>query len=65
MGQSNWLDIFPGDNKWCKIRTLKFTAGQNYIINSGNIIIKQGTVFGGKFNDSPCAIIVEKYQTKP
>lgn len=65
MGQSNWLDIFPGDDKWCKIRTLKFTAGQNYIINEGGIIIKQGTVFGGKFNDSPCAIIVEKYQTKP
>lgn len=65
MGQTTWFDIFPGDGKWCKIRTLKFTAGQNYIINSGNIIVKQGTVFGGKFNDSPCAIIVEKYETKP
>ena len=58
-------NIFPGDNKWCKIRTLKFTADQNYIINDGDIIVKQGTVFGGKFNDSPCAIIVEKYETKP
>lgn len=58
-------DIFPGDEKWCKIRTLKFTADKNYIINSGNIIVKQGTVFGGKFGDSPCAIIVEKYETKP
>lgn len=65
MGQTTWFDIFPGDGKWCKIRTLKFTANQNYIINSGNIIVKQGTVFGGKFNDSPCAIIVEKYETKP
>ena len=65
MHQTTWFDIYPGDGNWCKIRTLKFTAGQNYIINSGNIIIKQGTVFGGKFNDSPCAIIVEKYQTKP
>lgn len=62
---SNILDIFPGDNKWCKIRTLKFTADQNYIILNGDIIVKQGTVFGGKFNDSPCAIIVEKYETKP
>lgn len=62
---NNWNDIFPGDGKWCKIRTLKFTADKNYIINSGNIIVKQGTVFGGKFNDSPCAIIVEKYETKP
>lgn len=61
----DWFDIFPGDNKWCKIRTLKFTADQNYIINSGRIIVKQGTVFGGKFNDSPCAVIVEKYETKP
>ena len=58
-------DIFPGDEKWCKIRTLKFTADKNYIINIGGIIVKQGTVFGGKFNDSPCAIIVEKYETKP
>ena len=58
-------NIFPGDGKWCKIRTLKFTAGQNYIIGSGDIIVKQGTVFGGKFTDSPCAIIVEKYETKP
>ena len=58
-------DIFPGDGNWCKIRTLKFTANQNYIINVGGIIVKQGTVFGGKFNDSPCAIIVEKYATKP
>ena len=67
MNGGNWLDvsnIFPGDNNWCKIRTLKFTANQNYIIN-GDIIVKQGTVFGGKFNDSPCAIIVEKYETKP
>lgn len=62
---SDWSNIFPGDGKWCKIRTLKFTADKNYIINSGNIIVKQGTVFGGKFNDSPCAIIVEKYETKP
>ena len=61
----NVWDIFPGDDNWCKIRTLKFTADQNYIINVGDIIIKQGTVFGGKFNDSPCAIIVEKYETKP
>ena len=61
---NNVPNIFPGDNKWCKIRTLKFTANQNYIIN-GDIIVKQGTVFGGKFNDSPCAIIVEKYETKP
>ena len=53
-------DIFPGDGKWCKIRTLKFTASQNYIIAGGVMIVKQGTVFGGKFNDSPCAIIVEK-----
>lgn len=65
MNSNNWNDIFPGDGKWCKIRTLKFTADRNYIINSGNIIVKQGTVFGGKFNDSPCAIIVEKYETKP
>lgn len=65
MGQTTGFDIFPGDNKWCKIRTLKFTADQNYIINAGGIIVKQGTVFGGKFNDSPCAIIVEKYETKP
>ena len=65
MNINNWDDIFPGDDKWCKIRTLKFTADKNYIINSGNIIVKQGTVFGGKFNDSPCAIIVEKYETKP
>ena len=65
MNSNNWNDIFPGDNKWCKIRTLKFTADKNYIINSGGIIVKQGTVFGGKFNDSPCAIIVEKYETKP
>lgn len=65
MGSNNWNDIFPGDDKWCKIRTLKFTADQNYIINSGNMIVKQETVFGGKFNDSPCAIIVEKYETKP
>lgn len=65
MNSNNWNDIFPGDGKWCKIRTLKFTADKNYIINSGNIIVKQGTVFGGKFNDSPCAIIVEKYETKP
>ena len=68
MNDVNWIDvsdIFPGDNKWCKIRTLKFTADQNYIITSGDIIVKQGTVFGGKFNDSPCAIIVEKYETKP
>ena len=69
MNGGNWVDtsnIFPGDGKWCKIRTLKFTADKNYIINSGNIIVKQGTVFGGKFNDSPCAIIVEKkYETKP
>ena len=61
----NVNDIFPGDNKWCKIRTLKFTANQNYIALNGDIIVKQGTVFGGKFNDSPCAIIVEKYETKP
>lgn len=69
MNGGNWLDvsnIFPGDGNWCKIRTLKFTADQNYIISYGfNIIVKQGTVFGGKFNDSPCAIIVEKYETKP
>lgn len=65
MNSTNWNDIFPGDGKWCKIRTLKFTADQNYIITSGDIIVKQGTVFGGKFNDSPCAIIVEKYETKP
>ena len=65
MNSNNWYDIFPGDGKWCKIRTLKFTADQNYVRNLGNIIIKQGTVFGGKFNDSPCAIIVEKYETKP
>ena len=64
-GRVNAWDIFPGDGNWCKIRTLKFTADQNYIINDGNIIIKQGTVFGGKFNDSPCAVIVEKYETKP
>ena len=61
----NIWDIFPGDEKWCKIRTLKFTADKNYIFNGGDIIIKQGTVFGGKFGDSPCAIIVEKYETKP
>ena len=61
----NAWTIFPGDENWCKIRTLKFTAGQNYIIGSGDIIVKQGTVFGGKFTDSPCAIIVEKYETKP
>lgn len=68
MNGGDWVDtsnIFPGDNKWCKIRTLKFTASQNYIINDGDIMVKQGTVFGGKFNDSPCAIIVEKYETKP
>lgn len=65
MNSNNWNDIFPGDNKWCKIRTLKFTADKNYIINSGNIIVKQGTVIGGKFGDSPCAVIVEKYETKP
>ena len=65
MNSNNWNDVFPGDGKWCKIRTLKFTADQNYIITSGDIIVKQGTVFGGKFNDSPCAIIVEKYETKP
>ena len=68
MNNGEWVDtsnIFPGDNKWCKIRTLKFTAGQNYIINDGDIIVKQGTVFGGKFNDSPCAVIVRKYKTKP
>ena len=53
-------NIYPGIGKWCKIRTLKFTADQNYIIDSGTIIVKQGTVFGGKFNDSPCAIIVRK-----
>ena len=58
-------DIFPGDEKWCKIRTLKFTADQNYVESQSNMIIKQGTVFGGKFNDSPCAVIVEKYETKP
>ena len=62
---NNWNDIYPGDGKWCKIRTLKFTADKNYIKRSGGIIIKQGTVFGGKFTDSPCAIIVEKYETKP
>ena len=68
MNGGNWVDvydIFPGDGNWCKIRTLKFIADQNYIINAGDMIIKQGTVFGGKFNDSPCAIIVEKYETKP
>ena len=69
MNGDKWIDVgdmFPGDGNWCKIRTLKFTANQNYIINYGfNIIVKQGTVFGGKFNDSPCAIIVEKYETKP
>lgn len=65
MYNDNWNDIFPGDGKWCKIRTLKFTADKNYTIILGTIIIKQGTVFGGKFNDSPCAIIVEKYETKP
>ena len=65
MNINNWNDIFPGDEKWCKIRTLKFTADKNYIITSGDIIVKQGTVFGGKFNDSPCAIIVEKYETQP
>lgn len=65
MHSNNWNDIFPGDGKWCKIRTLKFTADKNYTISLGTIIIKQGTVFGGKFNDSPCAIIVEKYETKP
>ena len=68
MNGGNWMDVgdmFPGDGNWCKIKTLKFTADKNYIINSGNIIVKQGTVFGGKFNDSPCAIIVEKYETKP
>ena len=64
-GDFNVGNIYPGDGKWCKIRTLKFTADQNYIIDGGNIIVKQGTVFGGKFNDSPCAIIVEKYETKP
>ena len=64
-GRVNAWNIFPGDNKWCKIRTLKFTADKNYVITGGNIIVKQGTVFGGKFNDSPCAIIVEKYETKP
>ena len=58
-------NIFPGDGNWCKIRTLKFTADRNYIIAGGVMIVKQGTVFGGKFNDSPCAIIVEKYETKP
>lgn len=58
-------DIFPGDGNWCKIRTLKFTADQNYITVGGDIIVKQGTVFGGKFGDSPCAIILEKYETKP
>lgn len=61
----NWNDIFPGDGKWCKIRTLKFTADKNYTISLDTIIVKQGTVFGGKFGDSPCAIIVEKYETKP
>ena len=65
MHSNNWNDIFPGDGKWCKIRTLKFTADKNYTTLLGTIIIKQGTVFGGKFNDSPCAIIVEKYETKP
>ena len=65
MYNNNWNDIFPGDGKWCKIRTLKFTADKNYTISLGTIIVKQGTVFGGKFNDSPCAIIVEKYETKP
>ena len=68
MNGGNWVDIsniFPGDNNWCKIRTLKFTADKNYIISNGDIIVKQGTVFGGKFTDSPCAIIVEKYETKP
>lgn len=65
MYNNNWNDIFPGDGKWCKIRTLKFTADKNYFISLGAVIVKQGTVFGGKFNDSPCAIIVEKYETKP
>lgn len=68
MADGNWVDIsdiFPGDGNWCKIRTLKFTADQNYITDGGDIIIKQGTVFGGKFGDSPCAIILEKYETKP
>lgn len=67
MADGNWVDvsdIFPGDGNWCKIRTLKFTADQNYITD-GDIIVKQGTVFGGKFGDSPCAIILEKYETKP
>lgn len=65
MHSNNWNDIFPGDGKWCKIRTLKFTADKNYTTILDTIIFKQGTVFGGKFNDSPCAIIVEKYETKP
>ena len=64
-GRVNAWDIFPYNGNWCKIRTLKFTADQNYVESQSNMIIKQGTVFGGKFNDSPCAIIVEKYETKP
>ena len=65
MHSNNWNDIYPGNGKWCKIRTLKFTAKRNHIINRGDLIVKQGTVFGGKFSNSPCAIIVEKYETKP
>ena len=64
-GAYNVSSIFPSTGSWFKIRTLKFTADQNYIVNVGDIIIKQGTVFGGKFNDSPCAVIVRKYKTKP
>ena len=63
-GSFNVSNIFPSAGSWFNIKTLKFTADQNYIINDGDIIIKQGTVFGGKFNDSPCAI-VKKLKTKP
>ena len=63
--QEDPFEIYPGDYNWCKIRTLKFTADQNYITNGGDIIVKQGTVFGGKIGDSPVAIVVEKYESEP
>lgn len=63
-GEVDVSTIFPSAGSWFRIKTLKFTADQNYIINNGDIIIKQGTVFGGKFNDSPCAV-AKKLKTKP
>ena len=60
--EGDGIDIFPGDGNIAKFKTLKFTADQRYLLRDIDKVVKQGSVFGGKFGDSPRAILIKEQE---